>query len=110
MQARIEKLETQNVIAGYTIKLGESVDIARIKATVLVQLQPRYSAQVMQRLKSIPEVEVVHSSSGRFDLVLQLAAGTTRRLDDVLDEIRRIDGVRSSESLIHLSTKFDRQI
>ena len=110
VQARLERLERTGVIAGYTVKLGDATQLNRIKATVLVQYDPRSGPQVVQRLKKIPEVEVAHTASGRFDLVLQLATDSTARLDQVLDEIGAITGVRSSESLIHLSTKIDRAI
>ena len=110
VQARLEKLERSGVIAGYTVKLGEATRLNRIRATVLIQFDPRTLPHVVQRLKAIPEVEVAHTASGRFDLVLQLATPNTERLDKVLDEIGAIKGVQSSESLIHLSTKIDRAI
>lgn len=110
VQARIEKLERTGIITGYTVKLGESAQRDRIKATVLVVFDPRSGPQVVQRLKKIPEVEVAHSSSGRFDMILQLATRNTSRLDEILDMIGVIPGVRSSESLIHLSTKIDRPV
>lgn len=110
VQARIEKLERTGVIAGYTLKLGAGAELERIKATVLLQIEPRATAQVMQRLKIMPEVEVAHTTSGRFDVILQLAMRSTARLDQVLDDIGAITGIKSSESLIHLSTKIDRSI
>jgi len=110
VQARVEKLERSGVIAGYTVKLGDATRLNRIRATVLVQFEPRTGPHVVQRLKSMPEVEVAHTASGRFDLVLQLGTPNTERLDQVLDEIGAIKGVQSSESLIHLSTKIDRAI
>lgn len=110
VQARIERLERTGVIGGYTIKLGDAARADRIRATVLLQIEPRISPQVIQRLKTIPEVEAVHTSSGRFDFILQLTTRNTVKLDEVLDEIGSIAGVKSSESLIHLSTKFDRSI
>ena len=110
VQARLEKLERSGVIAGYTVKLGDATRLNRIRATVLVQFDPRTGPHVVQRLRSMPEVEVAHTASGRFDLVLKLGTPNTERLDKVLDEIGAIKGVRSSESLIHLSTKIDRAI
>ncbi len=110
VQARIERLERNGTIAGYTIRLGDAARLQRIHATALVQVDPRANAAVVGRLKAIPEVESCHSTSGRFDLILKIAADTTDRLDAVLDRIGAIDGVRGSESLIHLSRKFDRSI
>lgn len=110
VQARIERMETSGIIAGYTIKLGDVALARRIKATVLVQVEPRATAAVLQRLKAIPEVEIAHTTTGRFDLILQIAADSTSDLDEVLDKIGSITGVRGSESLIHLTTKFDRAV
>ena len=110
VQARLERLESQGVIAGYTLRLGESARARRICATVLLQLEPRATPSVMQRLKSMPEVEEAHTTSGRFDLILQLATENTETLDRSLDAIGAIPGVRGSESLIHLSTRIDRAL
>ena len=110
IQARLERLETSGIIAGYTVKLGEAARQGRIRATVLLTIEPRAQANVLSRLKSIPEVERVHTTSGRVDLLLQVAAPSTAVLDQVLDQIGEMTGVRQSESLIHLSTKVDRSV
>lgn len=108
IQARLERLEGGGTIAGYTLKLGEAARAARIRSSVLLTVEPRSMAHVLTRLKAIPEVETVHSTSGRFDLLLLVSAPGTAVLDDVLDRIGAMTGVKSSESLIHLSTKLDR--
>jgi len=110
VQARIEKLERAGVIAGYTIRLGAAAGRARIRATVLLTVEPRAAAQVLSRLKPMTEVESCHTSTGRVDLILTVAAEDTERLDAVLDRIGAIPGVRATESLIHLATKFDRRL
>ncbi len=110
VQARLERLETSGIIAGYTIKLGEAAREGRLRATILVTIEPRSQGAILARMKSIPEVERVHTTSGRFDLLLQVAAPGAPQLDRVLDEIGALSGVRSSESLIHLSTRFDRAV
>ena len=110
IQARLERLETTGVIVGYTIKLGESAREGRLRASVLLTVEPRAQANILTRLKAISEVERVFTTSGRFDLLLQIAAPSTTLLDQVLDQIGAMTGVRSSESLIHLSTRIDRAV
>lgn len=110
VQARLERLESSGTIAGYTLRLGESARQGRIRATVLLTIEPRAQAQVLSRLRQMPEIERVNTTSGRVDLLLQLAAESTAQIDAVLDQIAEVPGVRSSESLIHLSTKFDRAV
>ncbi len=110
IQARLERLETSGIIAGYTVKLGEAARQGRIRASVLLSAEPRAQASIVSRLKSIPEVERVHTTSGRVDFLLQVSAPSTAELDNVLDQIGEMTGVKSSESLIHLSTKIDRAV
>ncbi len=110
VQARLERLETTGVIAGYTLKLGEAARQGRLRASVLLTIEPRAQAAILQRLKALPEIERVFTTSGRFDLLLQVAASNTQVLDAVLDQIGGLTGVKSSESLIHLSTRLDRAV
>jgi len=110
LQARLERLESTGIIAGYTLKLGEEAKVGRIRASVLLTIEPRAQAAILTRLKSIAEIERVFTTSGRFDLLMQIAAPNTQVLDQVLDQIGGLAGVKSSESLIHLSTRIDRAI
>ena len=108
VQARLERLEESGAIAGYTLRLGD-VARPRIRATALLSIELRSGPSVLQKLKTLPAVETVHTSSGRVDLVVELAAESTSELDETLDRIGETRGVRSSESLIHLATKLDRR-
>ena len=110
IQARLERLEASGIIAGYTLKLGEAARQGRLRASVLLTIEPRSQAAILTRLKGIGEVERVFTTSGRFDLLLQVAASNTQVLDSVLDQIGALTGVKSSESLIHLSTRLDRAV
>tara|TARA_R110002049_G_scaffold160202_2_gene325264 strand:- start:46360 stop:46800 length:441 start_codon:yes stop_codon:yes gene_type:complete len=108
VQARLERLERSGVIAGYAVRLGEAAR-APLHATALVSIEPRSGPAVLNRLRSLAGVQVVHTTSGRFDLLVQIAAQTTQELDETLDRIGEARGVKGSESLIHLSTKIDRR-
>jgi len=107
VQTRIERLERHGAIAAYTIRLGDGAR-APIRATALVSVEARQAPTLLSRLKTLPEIERVHTTSGRFDLLIQIAAPSTEALDRTLDIIGDAPGVRSSESLIHLSTRLDR--
>ena len=109
VQSRIDRLERDGAIAGYTVRLGESARGERIRATALLQIEPMTLPAVLSRLKALPEVRAAHTASGRFDLIVRLSAPSTTALDRALDAIGDVPGVRSSESLIHLSTRIDRR-
>ncbi|HBZ43854.1 MAG TPA: AsnC family transcriptional regulator [Maritimibacter sp.] len=108
VQARLERLERTGVIAGYAIRLNDAARKSMIRATVLLALEPRATPAVLARLAKMAEVETAHTASGRADLVLTLAAPTTAALDATLDALGALEGVKSTETLIHLSTKIDR--
>ncbi len=109
VQARLDRMEGAGVIQGYRVQLGQAAP-TRLRATALLQIEPRSGPAVLARLKSLPQVECVHTTSGRFDLIVQISAESTEILDETLDRIGEAKGVRSSESLIHLSTKLDRAL
>ena len=107
VQARIDRLVAQGAIAGFTIRRGAAL-APPLRATVLIGIEPRSGPEVLARLRAMPAVEAAHTTSGRVDLIVQLVADSTAALDATLDRIAEARGVRSSESLIHLSTKIAR--
>lgn len=110
LQSRLERLESSGVIMGYTIRLGETGQRGRLRALVLLTIDLRMQAGIVNRLRAMPEVETIHSTSGRVDLILSVAAATPQALDQVLDAIGAVPGVRDSESFIQLTTKLDRAV
>lgn len=110
VQARLDRLESNGTIAGYTLRLSQAATRGIIRATVLIQLRPTAQASLLRALELLPAVEQVHTTSGRFDLACELKTGSTQDLDAALDKIGAIDGVQALESLIHLSTRIDRTV
>jgi len=108
VQARLESLERRGVIAGYTIRKGKDFLDNEIQATVLLQFEPAKQAAAVARLETILEVEAAYTASGRFDMILSVKAQNTAHLDTILDKIAALSGISSTESLIRLSSKFDR--
>lgn len=108
VQARLDRLEATGVVQGYTLRLNDALK-APLRATALVSIEPRSTPTVLARLQTLPGVRTVHTTSGRFDLIVGLEAETTEALDATLDRIGEAKGVKGSESLVHLSTRLDRR-
>lgn len=108
-QARIERMERSGVIRGYTVRADPDAT-ATIRAYVLLQIEPRRTAAVTAKLTRMPEIESLHTTSGRWDMAAQVAGRSTALLDEALDRIGLIEGVRGMETLIQLSTKLDRRV
>ena len=108
LQARLERLETSGVIAGYTLRLGESARGIRLRATMLISTEQRSLPALLSRLKTTPEVERVLTCAGRFDVMVQLAAADPAALDHAQGQIAALPGITQAETLVHLATRLDR--
>ncbi len=109
IQDRLRRLETSGVIAGYSVRLAEEGETDGILAHVELSVEPRKNPQVVRELMRMPQVETLHTVSGKFDLIARIRALTTDQIDKVLDAIGIIEGVTRTESAIILSTKLDRR-
>ena len=108
VQSRMERLQRQRVIAGYTITVPDELEANLVRAHVLITLAPKRSAAIETALRRIPEVRVLHSVSGPFDLIAIVAAASIGELDALIDRIGMLDGVERTTSAIVLSTRIQR--
>lgn len=108
VQARMERLERDGVIAGYTVKLGDDYDRSLIRAHVMITVAPKAAAGVTAALKKFDEVRRLHSVGGSFDMIADVAASDVGALDQIIDAIGALDGVERTMSSIILSTRIDR--
>jgi len=108
VQSRMEKLQRQRVIAGYTVVVPDELEAALVRAHVLITLAPKRSAAIELALRKIAEVRVLHSVSGPFDLIAIVAAASIGELDALIDRIGALDGVERTTSAIVLSTRIQR--
>lgn len=56
------------------------------------------------KLRGHPNVYALHSTNGRWDIVAELRADTLESFDSVLNAIRLISGIATTETSILLST------
>ncbi len=106
--ARLSRLERDRVILGYTVRLGQDEHDASLQAFVHIAVQPRIGHGVEARLKRMPEVRQLCTVSGEFDYVAQLQAPSAVRLDGLLDEIGRLEGVIRTQTSVVLARRIDR--
>ncbi len=108
VQSRIERLERNGVIEGYTVRLGDSARRGWLRAHVLITVLPKLAARAEAGLRRIPQVTALHSVSGQHDLIALVEAASVEQMDDVIDEIGALDGIERTMSSIILSTRFVR--
>lgn len=108
VQARIERLESQGVIAGYGVRLSDSYLNDLIRAHVLITIAPKSLTQVTAELNAIHEVTALYSVNGPYDLIAIIAAPSIADLDRLIDRIGETQGVERTLSSIILSTRIAR--
>ncbi len=108
VQSRIERLEREGVIIGYSVRLAPEHDLGAVRAHVLIKVGPKEARAVIAALQAIPQVRVLHSVSGDVDLIAVAAAASVAEMDAVIDRVGVLDGVERTTSSIILSTKFER--
>jgi DNA-binding Lrp family transcriptional regulator len=108
VQSRMARLQRERVIAGFTITVPDELEARLVRAHVMITLAPKQVAAIEAALRRIPEVRVLHSVSGPFDLIAIVAAASIGELDALIDRIGALDGVERTTSAIVLSTRIQR--
>lgn len=103
IKTRLDDLIQTGYIRRFTIETSaEETHIVR--AITTVQLQGSLSRAVIRTLKAIPEVTLIYSTNGAWDLVVEVEAETLPGFDRVLREIREVNGVLNSETSLLLNS------
>lgn len=108
VQSRIERLERQGIIAGYTVRLHDDYERGRIRAHILITVLQKQMPSVVAALRAMPEVRSLHSVSGSWDLIAMGVVANVGDMDELTDRIGTIEGVERTTSSVILSTKFER--
>lgn len=106
--SRLQRMERDRVILGYSVQLGQDEQDAGLQAFVHIAVQPRSGRGIEARLQRMPEVRLLCTVSGEFDYVARLHTPSALRLDAVIDEIGGLDGVIRTQTSVVLARRIDR--
>jgi DNA-binding Lrp family transcriptional regulator len=106
---RIERLERDGYIRGYTIKEGVTGGPSRVRATLLVYRENRMrDNDVIATLNRIPEVIHCDVVTGELDLIVFVEAETQDRVREIWQRLASLPGVRDITTAMALRTVIDR--
>ncbi|ETX26657.1 Lrp/AsnC family transcriptional regulator [Roseivivax isoporae] len=105
VRTRIDRLRRDSVILGFTVVLKEDVGRDAIRALMMIGIEGRGTDRILRTLGGFPEVRALHSTNGRWDVIVELGTPDLESLDAVLSAIRRLDGVATSETSLLLATR-----
>lgn len=105
VRVRIERLEARGVIRGYAVQTAQDLVDAPVRGLMMLAISGPGAERVMHRLTGHAAVKQVHSTNGKWDLIVEVGTETLEEFDRVLFDIRRIEGVETSETSLLLNTR-----
>lgn len=102
VQNRIHRLIERGTIQGFTVRAP--AETPRVRAIMMIEVEGERSDRIVKELRGHPEITAVHTTNGRWDMVVELNTDTLESFDRVLHRIRQIGGVAGSETSLLLSS------
>ncbi len=108
IQNRLNKLENNNVIKGYSVVLDSAYTSGLISSNVSLKVKPNLRKTICIALRKVNQISHIHSISGEYDLLVTIQASTLEKLSEVLNMVCSTEGVERTNSAIILDTIFER--
>ncbi len=105
IRLRLARLQSSGEIIGFTTILKSDAAHAPVRGLMMIAIQGRGTERVIRQLSAMNAVEALHTTNGKWDLILELSATSLEQLDGILREIRLLDGVATSETNLLLATR-----
>ena len=105
VRARMERLTARGDIAGSTVLTRGDVTPSPVRGLMMIGIEGRGTDRILRQLQGMAEVRALHTTNGRWDVIVELGTDTLEALDQALSRIRRLDGVATSETSLLLSTR-----
>ena len=104
VQNRIDRLTADGAISGFTVRVKPDAEPPRVRAITMVAVDGEHAAVVLKSLRGIPEIQALHTTNGRWDIVAELSVDSLEAFDQALQRIRLIKKISNSETCLLLST------
>ena len=105
VRGRIERLRQKGEIVGFTVVMRQDTLSDPVRGLMMIGIEGRGTDKIIRQLKGMPELRAVHSTNGRWDVIVEVGTDTLESFDEVLTRIRRLDGIVASETSLLLTTR-----
>jgi len=106
---RIKKLEAAEIIQGYRALLdGRRLGLDITAFIGVLISHPKLIGEFERRVVELQDVLECHHVTGEFTLLLKAKTANTSSLERLISQIRSIEGVARTETLVVLSTHTER--
>jgi len=96
VRRRVKELVKQGIIKGFTVET-----MAEFEGIVLVETSPTGTKDVIKNIGKI--ASRVFEVSGDYDIAILIQAYTMDELNRKIDEIRKLSGIRNTNTLVKLT-------
>lgn len=104
IQNRLDRLISNGAILGFTIRVNDTLDQRTVKALMMISISGHATSQVIRQLRGIPELVKLHTTNGAWDLIAEINTPTLSEFDEVLRQVREVEGILNSETSVLLSS------
>jgi len=106
VQNRIDRMMARGDLLGFTVKARAETESERVRAIMAIAIEGERerSGAVLRALRGFPQVERVHMTNGRWDMIAELNTESLAAFSAALDGIRMIDGISATETSLLLTT------
>ena len=105
VRARMAKLQARGDIVGFSVVTRADVAQDPVRGMMMIGIEGRGAERIIRQLGAMAEVRAVHSTNGRWDVIVEIGTTTLENFDAVLVRIRKLEGVVSSETSLFLTTR-----
>jgi DNA-binding Lrp family transcriptional regulator len=104
VQNRIDRMMAKGDILGFTLKVRPEAEAERVRAIMSIAVEGERSGSVLRALRGFPDVEAVHMTNGRWDMLAELNTESLSGFSKLLDDVRLIEGIAATETSLLLTT------
>jgi DNA-binding Lrp family transcriptional regulator len=103
--ARMDRLERSGAIVGYTVVLRAQTQAQSVQAVTMIEVDGKHAEAIIRRLMGFPEIRGLYTTNGRWDVVAEIEAESLASFDELLRQMRQIDGIANTETSILLAAR-----
>jgi len=104
---RVKKLEARGVITGYHARVSPEAMCAGVTAFIFVSQAAGPRGELEELFSTMPWIEECHHIAGEESLLLKVRAESTRALEHLIWDIRALESVERTKTVVVLATEFE---
>lgn len=102
VRRRVKNLIDNNIIKKFTIELNNSEKTSAI--TLISVASSSDTSTVTSKLLNLEGVDVIYEITGQYDIAAIISAPAISEINSYIDEVRKIEGVSDTNTVIILKT------